>query len=219
MESIQDLNPDSNQLHKAIFGKSGSGKSALSAELHRHTPTASIYFNYPRKEADDYTIPGRRFSYKTSPEKILSALQNGEKIKYKPSSDPDEAVKELVVLDGLSRKVGGEVQIKVDEAHQYVSKELNMLLDDARGHNIRYTLITQYIKRLQNINKYGEWILNTIDDTGEFIVFSVSDKAQGFFDYYEMPYQKVQRMTEPEYSFVRMRNNEVVSQQPERIQL
>jgi DNA helicase HerA-like ATPase len=209
--------PDSDRLHIAVYGRSGSGKSYLCSKLHEAASSTSIYFNYPSKQADDYTIEGRRFSYKTDETKLYKSIQDQEKIKYKPRSDPEHAVKELKALYALAKKSDQEVIIWIDEAHKYASKDLNTMIDDGRGHMIRFGLITQYISRFKDSNKYGGYILQTIEDTGEYLIFNASNKAKGFFDYYNMPFEDIQRLTKPDYSFCRIQGNSLIGDNPYRL--
>jgi hypothetical protein len=210
MKSIKDLIPGNEFMHTGTYGPSGSGKSYKANQEFKACKGPAIYFNYPQKEADDYSIPGRRFSSKTPPEKLFKALMQGEKIKYKPSPDPDQAINQLKAVYSISKKINGKVRIWIDEAHRFNGKVLSTVLDDGRGHKVHFSLITQYPKRLKDSSQYGTYVLQTIEDTGIWCIFDVSMKQKGFFDYYGYDYEKIKELTRPEYSFVVMKGNKIL---------
>lgn len=222
MQSVKQLLPNKDSLHLGIFGDTGSGKSKLADELHdasKQTDAASIYFNFPQKQADNYSISGRDFSYKTDPGKIKQAVDNGEQIRYNPSSDPDQAVNQLKAIYQMAKKSSREVYFFVDEAHMYASKTLNTVLDDGRGHNVRFILISQSIKKFAKFNKYADFVIDTIFSKGEFIMFEPNPRHLDYYEYYDIPHQPITKKTKGiDYSFVRMQGADIVSG-PHRINL
>lgn len=211
IQSIKQLIPGQQYMHTGTYGPSGSGKSYKAVQEMKVWNGPGIYFNDPRKQADDYSIPGRKFSSKTSPKKIVKALKNGEMVRYKPSSDPDKAIQQLKAMYGISKQIPGKVPFWIDEAHRFNGKVLTTILDDGRGHQVHFGLITQYPKRLKDGSQYGTYVMQTIEDTGAWCIFDVSIKQKGFFDYYNYDYEKVKRATDNEHGFVVMEGNEMVA--------
>jgi hypothetical protein len=211
IQSISDLIPGNKFMHTGTYGASGSGKSYKAVKEIQSHDGPGIYFNDPRKEADDYSIPGRKYSSKTPASKIVKALEHGEIVRYKPSSDPDKAVNQLKAMYGIAKQISGKVPFWIDEAHRFNGKVLTTILDDGRGHKVHFGLITQYPKRLKDGSQYGKYVMQTIEDTGVWCIFNVSIKQKGFFDYYNMDYEKVKKATSEQYAFVVMKGNNMVA--------
>ena len=211
IQRIEDLIPGNKYMHTGSYGPSGSGKSYKSVQEMKAWDGPGIYFNDPRKPSDDYSIPGRKFSSKTNPKKIRKALRNGEMIRFKPSSDVDKAINQLRLMYVIAKDTDGQVPFWIDECHRFNGKTLSTILDDGRGHEVHFGLITQYPKRLKDGSQYGTYVLQTIEDTGIWCIFDVSIKQQGFFDYYGYDYDKIAEATDNQYGFVVMEGNDMIA--------
>ena len=189
MKPAKKLKPD---MHMGIFGGTGSGKSYTASVIHSEVDQA-IYFNYPEKEADDYTIEGLEADGNTPHKLTRKAMRDGKKIKYKPHWKPDIADQELrSIYNQVAKKVTGDVYLFVDEAHLF-DEGLLYALRDGRGHNVHIVPITQRPKDMDT---------TAISQINEFLIYRLAPQQKPWFSQMNMPFQDIKDHTSQDYHFV-----------------
>lgn len=191
-----DAAPGDEYLHMAYYAKSGQGKSNGANEAHKDVDCASIYFNYPDKEADPYEIAGYEIEAETPDKHIKQGIREGMKMRYKPHPNNDIASKELKELYEVCKEATGEVIIWVDEAHLFDYSILKEIILDGRGHKVRFVIITQYPKNLVKTED-GKVISYALEAE---VHFGVNEKQRSYFEFHNIDFDKMQELTEEDYA-------------------
>lgn len=197
MASLKDLQP---LKHQGIYGGSGSGKSYLMERLHATCDNASIYFNYPQKEADEYDITGYKIDRTTSKKHIKRAVQTDMKLKYDAHHSTDVMSRELKALYHTIKSVRGYCHLRIDEAHLLDEDALELVFRDGRGHKVLGDAGSQRPKDV------GTTVNSQIESEGEFKVFKLSKTQKSWFHQMSWPYEPIKEWTQQDHHFVRIRD-------------
>lgn len=191
------------ELHGAIVGSTGSGKTFFANKAHMHTPAASLFINTQA----DKVIEGERCDRHTPLKRIERLIIDKRKINYIPSSTQEVSMKELQAIFTLLRRLNRKVYLWVDEAHLYVPEgsvdtPLHQIARRGRHWGIHQVLISQ---RPADISKA------VLTQASKHVVFKLNQFERMYFSKYGMDYEEIMGKIERggEHSFVIVENGEV----------
>lgn len=168
----------------AIMGGPGSGKSWACSLAHQSADTASIYFNYPEKEKDDYDVAGHVVNKNIPKKRISAAVKQNMALKYDPDPKQEAMSHELKSLYDLVKTRQGTTYIFVDEAHMLNQDMLEPIVKDARGHRVRFGLISQYPTDLGN---------NVMSTALDQVYFGIDNRQVNYLKGINVPVEEIRR--------------------------
>lgn len=199
-QKIKRLLPDE---HTQIGGKTRSGKSHCASLMHDVAPT-SVYFNSPQKKQDETEINGVEASHETEFSDLVKAIEQVDSIQYLTHWKNSVMEEELRMVYEACKKASGEVYLFVDEAHLF-DDSLMYAVRDGLGHGVHVIPISQQIK------DYSDAVLENIETA---IIFKVTEKQKGWFEYYGLPFEEIMEWCENDYHFVVWKNGEIEKHKP-----
>lgn len=189
MEDLKNLRELIRLCHTGVFGKTQTGKTYLTNRIHKVSGFPSIFFNTKKLKRDN--IYGKKVNRNSTITKI-------NKLNYRPSSDPEEAERELRLLWRMLKDYKPQNRtclLFIDEAHLFSDRVLKTLTFQSLGFGVRVFMITQ---RPTSVSP------NVRSQLGQTVLFKLKKAEIGYFRYYQYNYEEIMEAIEKggKYSFL-----------------
>jgi len=166
--------------HTGIVGETQSGKTILSNFLFQKTGGCFIDIE------DRGDIKAEiSFNIRSSTDRFKTALRDRHTVRYVPSTDKEESMKEAQYLWKMLKGLNKNMYLYVDEIQNWGSSRKSAF-DVFAVRGLKYGI------HLVSISQRPAWISKTIaTQTITWIFFDIGDFERSYFDNYKLPYERI----------------------------